>query len=61
MLDPETGDPLYNTKQVEGTEPAIKMGTRYVWQWYSEEDFAEQKVNTVPYMEEGDGIKQSLH
>ena len=53
MFDEETGEPLYNTMTVEGEEPAIYMGTRYVWQWYSEEDFAEQKVNTVQYMQEG--------
>ena len=61
VLDPVTGEPmfddegnpLYNTMTVEGQNPAIYMGTRYVWQWYSEEDFAEQKVNTVQYMQEG--------
>ena len=52
MFDDE-GNPLYNTMTVEGQNPAIYMGTRYVWQWYSEEDFAEQKVNTVQYMQEG--------
>ncbi len=53
MFDEETGEPLYNTMTIEGENPAIYMGTRYVWQWYSEEDFAEQKVNSVQYMQEG--------
>lgn len=53
MFDEDTGEPLYNTMTIEGENPAIHTGTRYVWQWYSEEDFAEQKVNSVQYMEEG--------
>ena len=53
MVDEETGEPLYNTMTVDGENPAYFMGVRYIWQWYSEEDFAEQKVNKVQYMEEG--------
>lgn len=55
QLTDDEGNPLYNQKEIddpEGTKQ-VKTGKRYIWQWYSEEDFAEQKVNTVPYMAEG--------
>lgn len=63
LLDPVTGEqltddegnPLYNQKEEDDPTGAkqILTGKRYIWQWYSEEDFAEVKVNTVPYMAEG--------
>ena len=52
VLD-ENGNPTYNNKYIDGENPAISMGTRYIFQWYSEEDFANVKVNTVGYMQEG--------
>ena len=53
MYDETTGEPLYNTMNIDGENPAISMGTRYVWQWYSEEDFDAESVNKVQYMQEG--------
>ena len=63
LLDPVTGEQLkddegnllYNQKEEDDPsgEKQILTGKRYIWQWYSEEDFAEVKVNTVPYMAEG--------
>lgn len=63
ILDPVTGEqqtdadgnPLYNQISVDDPEgkPNLFYGKRYVWQWYSEEEFADVKVNTVAYKEEG--------
>lgn len=63
LLDPVTGEqltddegnPLYNQKEEDDPSGAkqVLTGKRWIWQWYSEEDFAEVKVNTVPYMAEG--------
>ena len=63
LLDPVTGEqltddegnPLYNQKEEDDPSGAkqILTGKRWIWQWYSEEDFANVKVNTVPYMAEG--------
>lgn len=63
ILDPVTGEqqtdpdgnPLYNQISVDDPEgkPSLFYGKRYVWQWYSEEEFADVKVNTVAYKEEG--------
>ena len=52
VLD-ENGEPMYNDMYIDGEDPEIVYGTRYVWQWYSEEDFASQEVNTVGYLQEG--------
>lgn len=49
----ENGDPMYNDMYIDSEDPEIVYGTRYVWQWYSEEDFANQEVNTVGYLQEG--------
>lgn len=53
MYDAETGEPMYNTMNVDGENANLLFGKRYVWQWYSEEDFANVKVNSVQYLEEG--------
>ncbi len=52
MFD-EEGNPLYNDMLVDGENADILYGKRYVWQWYSEEDWANEKVNEVGYLEEG--------
>lgn len=49
----EDGQPLYNDKYVDGENPHVHMGTRYLFQWVSEEEFANVKVNKVGYMQEG--------
>lgn len=52
VLDAE-GNPMYNDMYVDGEGANVLFGKRYLWQWYSEEDFASQKVNTAQYMQEG--------
>lgn len=49
----EDGNPLYNKKYVDGEEANLLSGLRYIWQWYSEEDFDAKSVNAVQYLEEG--------
>lgn len=49
----EDGQPTYNDKYVDGENPSLLTGTRYIFQWFSEEEFANEKVNTVGYMQEG--------
>lgn len=49
----EDGQPTYNDKYVDGENPSLLAGTRYIFQWFSEEEFANEKVNTVGYMQEG--------
>jgi len=49
----DDGNPLYNKKYVDGEEANLLSGLRYVWQWYSEEDFDAESVNAVQYLEEG--------
>ena len=63
LLDPVTGEqltddqgnPLYNQKEEDDPSGAkqILTGKRYIWQWYSAEEFENVEVNTVPYMAEG--------
>ena len=47
------GNPTYGTKYEDGENPSLLAGTRYIFQWFSEEEFANEKVNTVGYMQEG--------
>ena len=49
----DNGNPLYNKKLVDGEEANLLSGLRYIWQWYSEEDFDAESVNAVQYLEEG--------
>lgn len=49
----DDGNPLYNKKFVDSEEAALLLGQRYIWQWYSEEDFDAAKVNSAAYLEEG--------
>ena len=49
----EDGQPTYNNKYIDGENPSLSVGTRYIFQWFSEEEFANEKVNTVAYMQEG--------
>lgn len=49
----DEGNPLYNKKLVDGEEPKFLAGQRYIWQWFSEEDFDAESVNTAAYLQEG--------
>ncbi len=49
----DDGNPLYNKKFVDGEEAKVLTGKRYIWQWFSEEDFDAAMVNSVQYLEEG--------
>lgn len=56
-VDPETGepvlDPVSGEPVMEETDEDNYLYARYVWQWFTAEQYATQEVNEVPYLAEG--------